>query len=715
MTELIISEKPQSAQKIAAALADSKPIQKKDGKVSYWLITHKDKDIVVASTVGHIFGLDETKKGKWTYPVWDISWKPNHLVEKGSAYSKKYLDVIKKLAKDAKSFTVATDYDVEGSVIGYNVIRYACGKKDAKRMKFSTLTKNELIDAYEQASPHLDLDQAIAGETRHYLDYYYGINLSRALTHAVKAAGAWHVLSSGRVQGPALKIIVEREREISAFIPEPYWEITATAEKEKMQFIATHEIGKCFDKKKAEDIFSKVKGATKGTVSSVERKEFSQAPPVPFDLTTLQTEAYRHFRIKPKDTLAIAQDLYTAGTISYPRTSSQQLPPQIGYARIMNELSGQEAYEKLCAELLRQSKGADAGAGAKAAGAKAGTGGKPGDTLSPNNGKKTDPAHPAIYPTGEHPGGLKERPAKVYDLIVRRFLATFAPAAVRATMTIVLAINEEPFKASGTTTVSPGWHTYYGPYAKYKEEELPVLTEKESVALLDVTKHDKQTEPPKRYTPASIVRELEKRNLGTKATRASIVDTLFSRNYVFGDSIQATELGMATVAALEKHCPRILDEELTKTFEGRMEDIREHKTTQDEVLSHAKEVLGKILEEFKKKEATIGADLKDATRATRDEMNTVGPCPNCGANLRIIVMKARGTRFVGCGGYPDCRTTYPLPRMGLIKPTGKPCKTCSSPIVTVIRKGKRPWSLCLNPMCPEKEAWQNKNETKKEE
>jgi len=158
--------------------------------------------------------------------------------------------LIKKLSKEASSFTVACDYDVEGEVIGLNVIRYACNKKDAARMKFSTLTKPDIIEAYEHKSLHLDWGQAKAGETRHYLDWYNGINFSRALTSSIKSAGSFKIMSTGRVQGPSLKIIVDREKEIRAFKSVPFWQIELLGEIKKGKIEAWHKEDKFWEKEK---------------------------------------------------------------------------------------------------------------------------------------------------------------------------------------------------------------------------------------------------------------------------------------------------------------------------------------------------------------------------------------------------------------------------------------------------------------------------------
>ncbi len=421
MVELIITEKPSSAKKVAEALADGKPIQKKSKQSSYYELSHQGKDIIVTSAVGHLFGLVEKNKGKWTYPVYEIEWEESYKGSKELKYVKDYIDTIRDLAKKATEFTIACDYDVEGEVIGYNVIRFACKQKDANRMKFSTLTKPDLVKSYEEKIPHLDWGQAFAGETRHMLDWFYGINLSRALTASVKAAGSFKILSSGRVQGPTLKLLVDREREIASFKPEPYSQIKLMGEFKSEKIEADHHVDRLFDPKETDRIMSKIKGAKTATVKDIKRTKREQAPPVPFDLTTLQSESYNQFKITPKETLEIAQSLYLAGVTSYPRTSSQQLDPKLGFKSILTSLAKQPSYTELAGKLLKLKD------------------------LKPHNGKKTDPAHPAIYPTGLAPNQQTPKEQKLYDLIVKRFMATFAEPAVRETLEVQLDVNTEIF------------------------------------------------------------------------------------------------------------------------------------------------------------------------------------------------------------------------------------------------------------------------------
>ena len=610
-----------------------------------------------------------------SYPVFDVEWKPTYETTKSAAFSKKYYDMLKKISKGATDFVVACDLDVEGEVIGYNILRYICKQKDAKRMKFSTLTKEDLVEAYEKISPHIEWGMAHAGETRHYLDWYYGINLSRALTGAIKKAGIFKILSIGRVQGPALRIIVQREKEIKVFKPQPFWQIQLDGDAKNGKIVAMHEKDKFWDKKEADAIYAKTKGKN-GTVAEVKKDDYQQQPPYPFDLTTLQTEAYRCFGAPPKTTLEIAQELYTAGLISYPRTSSQQLPPAIGYSKIIAGLSQQQEYSELTKRLMN-------------------------NALKPNNGKKTDPAHPAIYPTGVKPKNLDKRSFKIYDLVTRRFLSTFADAATRETMTIKVDVNGEIFVAAGTRTKVKGWHDFYGTYARFKDEELPAITKGETVITKKLELLARETKPPARFNQASIIKELERRNLGTKATRAEIIDTLYKRNYVTGRAIEATDLGIKIVETLGKYSPEIIDEELTRHFEIEMEEIQDDKKKGAEVLEEAKTVLVKILDVFKKKEKRIGEELIEATKESETKENTIGPCPACGKGT-LMMKRGKFGRFIACGTYPECKATFKLPSNGLVKNTGKACETCRHPMITVIRSAKKPQDVCINTECPSK-------------
>ena len=700
---LIITEKPQAADKIAHALGA--PRKHSENNVSYYELERNREKIIVASAVGHLFNLTYAE-GQKGWPIFKIEWVPS-FKSKQASFTKRYYDLLKKLARKAKNILIATDYDIEGEVIGWNILRFICKEETAKRMKYSTLTKDELEKSYENPMPELDWGQAYAGETRHILDWLYGINLSRALMSAIKTAGSFKILSIGRVQGPALKIIVDREREIASFKSEPYWQVIALCQEPITSVVLEHRQDakfqtegilrsnniefahpkNIFDKKEL-DKFKNIKEATAETKKTEERL----SPPHPFDLTTLQRESYRWHGISPSQTLSIAQKLYLDGLISYPRTSSQKIPDSIEPKKILKALVKNFSQVKFAVR------------------------------SAPVEGKKSDPAHPSIFPTGEfHP--LAGNDQKIYNLIVKRFISAFSPDALTANKHITLTTINPPeakgltFTASGLKVLEKGWTQIYP--CVFEEKDLPDL--KGRVKIDEIKFLEKETQPPKRYTPTSLITILEKKGLGTKSTRSIIVDILFDRGYLDGKSIKATPLGMKLIESLEKHSPIIIDEKLTKKLEKEMEAIQFSKEKnlldkEKEVIHKAENIITDIAKEFKLKEQQIGKDLLEALQDLRKEErenNTLIACPTCKeGSLRILYSKKTRRYFVACSAYPKCTQTYSLPPNSLIKKSDKLCPECHFPKLLAIRKGKRPWEFCFNPNCPivkkQREEWEAK-------
>ncbi|MCK4319610.1 DNA topoisomerase I [Candidatus Micrarchaeota archaeon] len=674
--ELIVAEKPKVAYTIAKALHPS-PKRITEGKVAYYEFELNGEMVVVAPAVGHLFTLAEKNKTN-SYPVFDIEWKPTYETSKSSYFSRPYVALLKKLGKEADLLTVACDYDIEGTLIGYNVYRFCYGKKDAARMKFSALVPSELKDAYANKG-ELDLGNAHAGEARHILDWYYGINLSRALMSCLKTAGTFRILSIGRVQGPALNLLAEKEDAIKKFVSEPYWEVYIQCR----GFLFLHKANRFFDEEKAKKVHSRI-GKT-GIVANKEVSEKKIPPYPPFDLTSLQTEAYRTFGFSPTRTLKLAQNLYEDSLISYPRTSSQKLSAKLNLPRILQKLAEIEEYAEHAGKLISEKR------------------------FRPMQGKKDDPAHPAIHPTGQK-GKMDKDEKKLYDLIVKRFLSVFASWAKSEITHILIETGEEPFTGKGIRIIEKGWIEYYSPYYKSKEVEIPFFEQKEQVEIEDKEKKKKKTKPPARYTPASIISELEKRNLGTKATRAAIIETLVKREYITGRSLEVTDFGIGIWKVLKDEVPTILDEELTRSIESKMVKISEGKIKMEEPIEEGRQRLISILSKFKQREKEIGESLKKALKLSSGS-NVIGKC-GCGGDLKIIKLK-NGNQFVGCSNYPNCRQTYPLPSGSWVTPTGKTCKECGKPIIKV-SKNRKFYQMCVSPACPSKANWGKKKDNKEE-
>jgi len=688
---IIITEKPDASRRIAEALT-GKRLKKKEKRGAYWYEFKKGKEsFFVVPAVGHIFALDTIKDRRgWTYPTFKTQWLPS-FQKKGSEFSEKYYRNIEDVVSDEPdaNFIIATDYDTEGSVIGYNVLRFLGNRNNAERMKFSTLTKDELIESYEHRSTQLDFGQIESGLTRHILDFYYGINLTRALTLALKNSDykGFALLSTGRVQGPTLSMLLERELEIRRFKPKPFWQIEAIIKIGRQEFVAAYEKERIWKKKEAAVVYEacKKRGA-KATVKAVKKRKYKQRPPVPFNTTDMQSEAYAQFKYSPRQTLSIVESLYQAGAVSYPRSSSQKLPPSINYKRIFKALAKLKPYETFVKELMKKSK------------------------LAPHEGKRTDPAHPAIYPTFEPPkiAKLTAQQKRMYDLIVRRFLAVFGDDAIRESMTVSLDIEGHTFKLAGKTTIEPGWTKFYSKYLAFEEQQLPELKVGDELDIKKINMLAKETQPPGRFSQGSILKEMEKHGLGTRATRAEILQTLYNRKYITGKSINVTKLGETVTTVLKQHCPRILSEELTRKFEKEMEEVYNGEKRRTQIVKEAKNILTEILDEFKKNEKEIGRKLLNGLIESRKEERSMGVCPNCGGELRMIVSKASGKRFVGCSAYPKCKTAFPLPQRGFITKLGTLCKECGLPMIQIKRKGRRPYRMCINHKCKTKESWGKK-------
>jgi len=606
------------------------------------------------------------------------------MAERGAARIRTWLNVISELSKNADVFIDACDYDIEGSIIGYCILKYACGGKEktAKRMKYSTLTKEELEKAYTQALPNLDFALIEAGLTRHEIDWLYGVNLSRALTTAAnRYSGYYATLSTGRVQGPTLKFIEARDKKIKCFVPTPYWKVKAKIVIEDSVFeVENREDIKT--KAEADAIVARCK-TKEGTVDKICAEELLQRPPDPFDIGSLQSEAYRLFKYSPIYTLNIAQRLYLDALISYPRTGSQKLPPSIGYHEILKRLNRNREYKSLTSELLAKS------------------------TLKPTEGKAEDLAHPAIYPTGNTPDRtLNSSEKNILDLIVRRFLAVFGEPATQQRISMTIEIGGSHFELDGRRTLKEGWLHFYKPYIHSEDRPIPPMKEGQKLDVKKVVLEDMFAKPLSRYNPGSLLKKMEREGIGTKATRAGTIQTLYDREYIQEEKIMVTDLGFEVIEVLRKHCPSVVSIELTRKIEKRMNEIQRGNETKQNSLNDAIAILELSTRELKENENVIGASLTQAIRKSKLEERTIGACPMCnGGKLVILHSKKTGKRFVGCTNYfkDTCKTAFPLPQKGSVKPTGKTCKGCGWPTARIWTRGKHPWNLCFNSNCSYKE------------
>ena len=581
MKIVVIAEKPKAAEKIAAALGRGRKY--KLYGVPYWVIQNGSQ-VIIAPAAGHLYGLTTDKQG---FPVFDYYWEELHKFDPTAKHTRKFLAMLKKVTRGAHLYVNACDYDIEGSVIGYMIIKNLGDLRRAKRMVFSALTASEIRKAWRNLKP-LDWEMIEAGLARHELDWLWGINVSRALMRAYKkVTGKTISLSAGRVQSPTLRMAAEREKEIRLFVPLPYFTLTHYA----IINGKLYELEPTLRFERKEEAMRNARRS--GRVVDIKEEVRSYNPPPPFNLPDLQVEAARIYGFSPAKTQSIAEDLYRDALISYPRTNSQKLPKGLDVGGILSSLA-RFGYHPLVKALLKETKG----------------------VLRPHEGPKTDPAHPAIYPTGNPPKGLDKDHMKIYDLIVRRFLATFSTPMKVKVITVTIDAGFK-LKLRGRRVLWKGWSLYY-PFVDVEEVELPPLSIGDVVRLQPKVAQQ-STRAPEALTKTSMVKWMERVGIGTEATRARIVEILFKRGYMTtkGGKARCTNLGLAVAEVLEKYFTEITSVELTRKFEREMELIREGKKRREEVVEEAKRILKTLMNKYIMHMDEAGLKLAIALGAVR--------------------------------------------------------------------------------------------------
>ncbi|MEM2278199.1 MAG: DNA topoisomerase I [Zestosphaera sp.] len=570
---LVIAEKPKAADKIAAALNLS--IKKVINGVRVWSGFFNGRRFLVAPAVGHLFSLDTEESG---FPVFTYKWVPRWLVEKESKYARKYYEVLKSLARDASEYVNACDYDIEGSVIGYLIIKNFGDLSRSRRAKFSSLTQEELVSAFKNLQP-LDVKMVEAGLCRHEIDWIWGINVSRALMSFYKKVfSSFKVLSAGRVQTPTLIEVFKKHVERESFVPEVRFSISMKLKIGDGELNVRSDFGKDLSEEEANSLRLAIKRAGKARVVNVKSRIEVLRPPPPFNLPDLQYEAYRIAKISPAETLNIAESLYLDQLISYPRTNSQKLPKTLNHRTILKNLSALQTYKEYVSELLK----------------------KP--SLIPVEGVKEDPAHPAIHPTGYLPREtLKDKERIIYDLIVRRYLASLSDEAQLRISTYVLKVLDLELVITSQELVRENWLRIYN-YKKVSTTKKFFLRLGEEVPILDVRVVKTFSKPPATYTKSSLLEWMEKSGIGTEATRAEIIETLFKRGYLkqTASGIDITELGSVVSTISANLFSELSSVQLTREVEEKLNKIIVGETTREEVVKEVISVLRPKLVNVKK-------------------------------------------------------------------------------------------------------------------
>jgi DNA topoisomerase-1 len=672
MRKLIISEKNHAAMRIATILSDGRARRKNLGGIQVFEFENPQGQYSIIGLRGHVITLDYPKE----YNNWEsvqlhdlISAEPVKTVD---ASASRIVNAMRKISKDADEIIVATDYDREGELIGVESLEELEWKKTVSRAKFSALTKSEVLSAFENPT-EVDFKLASAAETRQIIDLKWGAVLTRFLSMASGQTGR-DFISVGRVQSPTLALIVDRERDIETFVSKKYWEIFAELTKRGTEgaFSATHAHGRFNERETAHEIIERIKNAKSGTVLSYLAQNKEEYPPIPFNTTQLVVESSK-LGITAAMAMRIAEDLYTDGYISYPRTDNTVYPPSLNLRQLLRNLEITE-FGDYAKEILSR------------------------ESLRPSRGKVTTTDHPPIHPTaGAKKGELKGNHARIYELVCRRFLATLSPNSIVEDQRAEIDIAGEKFDAKGRKLIEPGWRTVYI-YWRFDGQDIPTLSANEILNVKQMRMKEEQTKPPLRYTQGNLVQEMERLGLGTKSTRHEIIQKLFERKFVYGARMQPTPIGRAVIVALEDHAKEITDEKMTAHLETDMDAIARGEATREEVVEESQAMLEDIHTILEKNRDAISADMKVAL----NRQKYLGACPKCGKGQMTLIRMRGGKRFIGCSNYPECRTAFPVPAMGHIEPTNEVCPACKSPKVRVPEKGSGAATVCINPKCPER-------------
>ncbi len=603
-------------------------------------------DFVVRSSYGHVRDLPKSDLGIDL----EHDFAPKYIVP---TKAKKNVSALKKEAAKADRIILAPDVDREGEAIAWHLAEVlGLNKKtkrpqDIERIAFHEITK----DAIQEALSHpraIDQHLVDAQQARRVLDRLVGYKLSPVLWKRY-----YRGLSAGRVQSVAVRLIVEREREIEKFVPDEYWTITALLDTDNHKTIEAQlaEIdGKPVEKLgiknnvDAERIVSDLHNAA-WKVANVDRTEMARNPFAPFTTSTLQQTASKRLHLSSKQTMMLAQQLYEAGYITYMRTDSVNLSSEsLGKAAAyITKQFGKEYYE------ARKFK---------------------------TKSKSAQEAHEAIRPTepSRAPDAMISEltPAqhKLYDLIWRRFVASQMKSAVFDATAIDIQAARHLFRANGTTLKFDGFLKVYP--TKFEERELPVVNAGQTLTLNELKPEQHFTKPPARYNEASLIKTLEQEGIGRPSTYATIISTIIARKYVEKDKSRAfhpTEIGTLVNDFLVEHFPEIVDVQFTSRMENELDDIAAGKAEWVPVIREFYEPFAKELaiktEEAKREKA---ADVE-----TTDKV-----CEKCGSPM--VVKRGRFGKFIACSNYPTCKNVLKEPKAAP-EPTGEQCEKCGAPLV----------------------------------
>ncbi len=567
-----------------------------------------DGAYTVRASVGHI--RDLPKSNKKAIDI-EAGFVPHYEISKGKEH---VVSELRDLAERAKEIILATDPDREGEAISWHIEELLKADKNVKapisRVAFNEITKDAIVEALKHPRA-IDTNLRKAQEARRVLDRLVGYDLSGIIWKKVR-----YGLSAGRVQSPALRILVEREREIRAFIPETYWALSADFKTNNKATITLSCVEEPRDRKEVDRI---IDIATKEDwyIKDIKESEQKRSPRAPFTTSTLQQAASSRLGFSPSRTMQVAQKLYEAGHISYMRTDSTTLSQQAvaSIAQIVEKKYGKDYLE------VRAYK---------------------------TKAKNAQEAHEAIRPTHveKTAAGTTDEQKKLYALIWERTVSSqMADAKLLKTRVVgnVKSDSIPDFSVTGSQVLFPGW-LVADPDARGEDVELPQMAAGEPLTLLEFKDLEKQTEPPNRYSEAGLVKELEARGIGRPSTYAAIIRTIEQRGYIekVGRSLKPTDTGEVVSTFLEQNFMEYISDTFTASMENELDDIA---AGDRDYVKTLKDFYGPFLKEVKEKDKLDKATVLEVA-------DPKFKCPKCGSGM--LVKLGRGGKFLSCDRYPDC-------------------------------------------------------------
>lgn len=674
MSVLVLSDHDAAATRIARALSGGTDKRSQPPKPPIHTFER-------GGTVHHVIGLD----GPLTeidYPAELRNWQRTDLRDLVHADPRTRLrpantpiiETLRALAAETHQVVVATRNDLDGELVAadaVDILRAAHDDLPLVRARFSAMTKAAL-DAALQDVDGMDPHRIAAARTRRQTDLAWTAVLTRFVALAGNARpGAY--LRLGRLESATLALLAAREREIQSFVPDAYWEVVASIAGAS-PFDAVHTRGRFDTAADAQRTRKNAASAGDATVVTSHSNFFSEESPPALDADAFQRHASRDLGMTAAQAMEVADRLFLEGYTTDPRTAGTAYAPTTDVDAILKVVAKMPEYRDLVKEFGANRQDAP--------GRKPADGGPP---LHPvQSARQTD---------------LPKDEWDVYDLVVRHFLASLAPAAEGEDRVIRMTIGPETFEASASRITRPGWRRHY-PFPVRTDVDLPGTAPGDALPVGDVKVVAKETQPPARYDSANLLRTMQKRGLGTATTRPAILRRLSERKYTKNPPrFEPTEMTVAVMDAFERHASILTDPARVARLDTAIQAVADGERSMEDVIDESRRMLDEALVALEESQDELAADLREALRI----QERVGRCPTCGRDLVIRRARKTGKRFIGCSGWPDCKQSYPLPQGGYLEPLDTACDACGAPEMRLTKRGRRPWEFCANMDCPKRE------------